>query len=50
MRDTCGVGALTGASRLWDWFRARGSLDLPLKDAVKETWLYGNAARVLGIE
>lgn len=25
-------------------------LDLPLKDAVKEKWLYGNAARVLGIE
>lgn len=25
-------------------------LDLPLKDAVKEKWLYGNAARVLGID
>lgn len=25
-------------------------LALPLKDAVKEKWLYGNAARVLGIE
>ena len=25
-------------------------LDLPLKDAVKEKWLYGNAARVFGIE
>ena len=25
-------------------------LDLPLKDAVKEKWLYGNAARVLGLE
>jgi uncharacterized protein len=24
-------------------------LDLPLKDAVKEKWLYGNAARVFGI-
>jgi hypothetical protein len=25
-------------------------LDLPLKDAVKEKWLYNNAARVLGID
>ena len=25
-------------------------LDLPLKDAVKEKWLYGNAARLFGIE
>jgi len=25
-------------------------LDLPLKDAVKEKWLYDNAARVLGLE
>jgi uncharacterized protein len=25
-------------------------LDLPLKDAVKEKWLYGNAARVFGVE
>jgi len=25
-------------------------LDLPLKDAVKEKWLYGNAARVFGLE
>ena len=25
-------------------------LDLPLKDSVKEKWLYGNAARVWGIE
>jgi len=25
-------------------------LDLPLKDTVKEKWLYGNAARVFGIE
>ncbi len=25
-------------------------LDLPLKDAVKEKWLYGNAARVFGID
>jgi predicted TIM-barrel fold metal-dependent hydrolase len=24
-------------------------LDLPLKDTVKEKWLYGNAARVFGI-
>jgi predicted TIM-barrel fold metal-dependent hydrolase len=24
-------------------------LDLPLKDSVKEKWLYHNAARVLGI-
>jgi hypothetical protein len=28
----------------------RTYLDLPLKDAVKEKWLYGNAARVFGIE
>jgi uncharacterized protein len=27
----------------------REYLDLPLKDAVKEKWLYGNAARVFGI-
>jgi predicted TIM-barrel fold metal-dependent hydrolase len=25
-------------------------LDLPLKDAVKEKWLYGNAARVFGLD
>jgi hypothetical protein len=25
-------------------------LELPLKDAVKEKWLYGNAARVFGVE
>jgi predicted TIM-barrel fold metal-dependent hydrolase len=25
-------------------------LDLPLKDVVKEKWLYKNAARVFGLE
>jgi len=25
-------------------------LELPLKDSVKEKWLYGNAARVFGFE
>jgi predicted TIM-barrel fold metal-dependent hydrolase len=28
----------------------REYLDLPLKDAVKEKWLYKNAARVFGLE
>jgi predicted TIM-barrel fold metal-dependent hydrolase len=28
----------------------QGDLELPLKDSVKEKWLYGNAARVYGLE
>jgi len=25
-------------------------IELPLRDAVKQKWLYGNAARVFGLE
>jgi predicted TIM-barrel fold metal-dependent hydrolase len=34
------------------WLRAPATTEvaLPLKDAVKEKWLYGNAARVFGLE
>ena len=47
--DTCGVAALNGESRLWDCSR-KGTPRAPLKDAVKEKWLHGNAVRVFGIE
>lgn len=50
VQDKVMVGLSWGQTGLSHEQLIQEYLDLPLKDAVKEKWLYGNAARVLGVE